>query len=122
MKNPYPASAGSLVGAISPGGRLWRAPSLASLAVYPAGLASQSGDIKLTWYDDAGYNSFNVALFSGALSGDDGFRVSLCMVTRSAVVPFCRSDAMYMERLHWEAAVDRTPEENAEAVRACGFP
>jgi galactose-1-phosphate uridylyltransferase len=43
------------------------------------------------------------------------------MVTRSGLVPFYRSDAMYLERLHWEAAVDRTPEENAREVRQHGF-
>jgi galactose-1-phosphate uridylyltransferase len=39
------------------------------------------------------------------------------MITRTALVPFYRSDSMYMERLHWEAAVDRTPEEVAKQLR-----
>jgi len=72
----------------------------------------------LAWYDAAGYNSFNLVLFSGPLEGRTSFRLNLCMVTRTALVPYYRSDAMYLERLHWEAAVDRTPEELAEELRS----
>lgn len=71
----------------------------------------------LAWYDSIGYNSFNLALYSGELGGDGSDRVNLTMVTRTAMVPFYRSDAMHMERLHWEAAVDRTPEDVAADVR-----
>ena len=39
------------------------------------------------------------------------------MVTRSALVPNYRSDAMHLERLHWEAAVDRPPEALAAELR-----
>ena len=50
--------------------------------------------------------------------GKDGAdRVNLTMVTRTAMTPFYRSDSMHMERLHWEAALDRTPEEVAADVR-----
>jgi UDPglucose--hexose-1-phosphate uridylyltransferase len=64
----------------------------------------------LAWYEASGYNSFNLALYSGPLSGAPGFRVNLTMVTRSALIPNYRSDATHLERLHWEAAVDRPPE------------
>lgn len=64
----------------------------------------------LSWYEASGYNSFNLAFYSGPLSGAHYFRPNLIMVTRSALVPNYRSDAMHLERLHWEAAVDRPPE------------
>ena len=71
----------------------------------------------LAWYDLIGYNSFNLALYSGELGKEDANRVNLTMVTRTAMTPFYRSDSMYMERLHWEAALDRTPEDIAADVR-----
>ncbi len=71
----------------------------------------------LSWYDSIGYNSFNLALYSGELGKDGADRVNLTMLTRTAMVPFYRSDSMYLERLHWEAALDRTPEDVASDVR-----
>jgi galactose-1-phosphate uridylyltransferase len=71
----------------------------------------------LAWYDSIGYNSFNLALYSGELGNDSADRVNLTMVTRTAMTPFYRSDSMYLERLHWEAALDRTPEDVAADVR-----
>ncbi len=62
----------------------------------------------LAWYDSIGYNSFNLALYSGELGKEGADRVNLTMVTRTAMTPFYRSDSMYLERLHWEAALDRT--------------
>ncbi len=72
----------------------------------------------LQWYELAGYNSFNLALYSGPLANSRGWRVHLSMITRTAMLPYYRSDAMHMERLHWEAAVDRSPERVAEDLRA----
>lgn len=71
----------------------------------------------LAWYAASAYNSFNLALYSGPLDRSLGLSVNLAMVTRTALLPSYRSDAMYLERLHWEAAVDRTPEDNAAALR-----
>jgi galactose-1-phosphate uridylyltransferase len=71
----------------------------------------------LSWYETSGYNSFNLAFYSGPLSGARYFRPNLTMVTRSALIPNYRSDAMYLERLHWEAAVDRLPEALAAELR-----
>ena len=71
----------------------------------------------LAWYSSMSYNSFNLVLYSGPLGGSRSYRVNLAMITRTALVPFYRSDSMYMERLHWEAAVDRTPEEVAKQLR-----
>ena len=71
----------------------------------------------LQWYCARGYDSFNLSLFSGPLEGAAWFRVNLVMVTRTAMLPYYRSDSMHMERLHWEAAVDRTPERIAVELR-----
>ena len=71
----------------------------------------------LAWHDSIGYNSFNLALYSGELGKEGADRVNLTMITRTAMVPFYRSDSMYLERLHWEAALDRTPEDVAADVR-----
>jgi UDPglucose--hexose-1-phosphate uridylyltransferase len=72
----------------------------------------------LEWYELIGYNSFNLALYSGPPNGSRGGRVHLSMITRTAMLPYYRSDAMHMERLHWEAAVDRAPEQIADDLRA----
>ncbi len=71
----------------------------------------------LRWYELMGYNSFNLALYSGPLNDSRGWRVHLSMITRTAMLPYYRSDAMHMERLHWEAAVDRSPERIAGDLR-----
>lgn len=71
----------------------------------------------LQWYGATGYNSFNLTLFSGPLDGASSFRVNLVMVTRAAMAPYYRNDSMHMERLHWEAAVDRAPEAIAAELR-----
>jgi galactose-1-phosphate uridylyltransferase len=71
----------------------------------------------LAWYDSIGYNSFNLALYSGEVGKQGADRVNLSMITRTAMAPFYRSDSMYLERLHWEAALDRTPEDVAADVR-----
>jgi galactose-1-phosphate uridylyltransferase len=72
----------------------------------------------LQWYKLIGYNSFNLALYSGPLKNSRGWRVHLSMITRTAMLPYYRNDAMHMERLHWEAAVDRAPEQIAADLRA----
>ena len=84
----------------------------ADVAAVAAGMARV-----LQWYRVLGYDSFNVSLFSGPLDGAAWFRVNLIMVTRTAMVPYYRSDSMHLERLHWEAAVDRAPERLAAELR-----
>jgi UDPglucose--hexose-1-phosphate uridylyltransferase len=71
----------------------------------------------LQWYELTGYNSFNLALYSGPLNNSRGWCVHLSTITRTAMLPYYRSDAMHMERLHWEAAVDRAPERIADDLR-----
>jgi UDPglucose--hexose-1-phosphate uridylyltransferase len=71
----------------------------------------------LVWYHSIGYDSFNLAMYSGELGQNGADRVNLAMITRTAMTPFYRSDSMHLERLHWESAVDRTPEDVAADLR-----
>jgi UDPglucose--hexose-1-phosphate uridylyltransferase len=64
-------------------------------------------------YAELGFESFNLALY-GAPPGTDGYPLNLRMACRSNLKALYRSDATYFERLHWEAAVDVSPEELAE--------
>jgi len=68
-------------------------------------------------YEELGFQSFNLALY-GAPQALEGYPLNLRMLCRPNVEPFYRSDATWLERLHWEAAVDISPEELAE--RAAG--
>jgi UDPglucose--hexose-1-phosphate uridylyltransferase len=63
-------------------------------------------------YDDLGFQSFNLALY-----GVCDF-VLLRLVARAYFGAAERSDAMWSERLHWEAATDLAPEHVAELARA----
>jgi galactose-1-phosphate uridylyltransferase len=66
-------------------------------------------------YAELGYGSFNLAVY-GAPAGTDGYPLNLRLICRSSLAPFYRSDATWLERLHWEAALDTTPEELARAA------
>lgn len=70
----------------------------------------------LNLYAELGHQSFNMALF-GAPAGHDTL-LNLRLVCRSNLSEAYRSDAMYSERLHWQAMVDTSPEELAERARA----
>ncbi len=61
-------------------------------------------------YAELGFESFNLALYGLP----PGHPLLLRMLCRQNPRPFYRSDVMYLERLHWEAAVDLTPEQVAE--------
>jgi len=89
------------------------------LELSPADLNRLASGISgvLAWYHSIGYNSFNLAMYSGELGKRDPDRLNLTMITRTAMMPFYRSDSMHLERLHWEAALDRTPEDIAASVR-----
>jgi UDPglucose--hexose-1-phosphate uridylyltransferase len=75
-----------------------------------AGIATAAG-----LYAELGYESFNLAIY-GAPPGTDGYPLNVRMICRSSVKPFYRSDATWLERLHWEAAIDFSPEELARAA------
>jgi UDPglucose--hexose-1-phosphate uridylyltransferase len=85
------------------------------------GLVAELGhgiSVALGLYDDLGFDSFNLAIYGGPPQRDD-HPLNLRLVGRSNVAPLYRSDATWLERLHWEAAVDLAPEEVAE--RAAGL-
>ena len=65
-------------------------------------------------YAELGFESFNLALYGTPTGGVLGLRV----VARAYDGPAGRSDAMWSERLHWEAATDVAPEAVAELARA----
>lgn len=71
----------------------------------------------LNLYAELGYQSFNMALLGAPEDGSDTM-LNLRLVCRSNPDVTYRSDAMYSERLHWQAMVDTSPEELAERARA----
>ncbi len=70
----------------------------------------------LNAYADLGYESFNLAIY-GAPPGTDGYPLNLRIGCRSNLRPFFRSDSTFLERLHWEGAIDVAPEAVAEQIR-----
>jgi hypothetical protein len=46
-----------------------------------------------------------------------GYPLNLRIACRSNLKPLYRSDSTFLERLHWEAAVDLVPEDVAERLR-----
>jgi UDPglucose--hexose-1-phosphate uridylyltransferase len=70
----------------------------------------------LTAYAEMGYESFNLAIY-GAPSGTTGYPLNLRIACRSNLKPFYRSDSTFLERLHWEGAVDLAPEDVADRIR-----
>jgi UDPglucose--hexose-1-phosphate uridylyltransferase len=68
-------------------------------------------------YAELGFQSFNLALY-GAPPGTADATLSLRVVARAYFGPLLRSDVMWSERLHAEAATDLEPERIAEGCRA----
>jgi galactose-1-phosphate uridylyltransferase len=68
-------------------------------------------------YAQLGFNSYNLAVY-GAPAGTPGYPLNLRIVRRANVEDLFRSDATWLERLHWEAAVDIMPEDLAEQAGA----
>jgi UDPglucose--hexose-1-phosphate uridylyltransferase len=60
-------------------------------------------------YAEHGFESFNLAVY-GAPPGTAGYPLNLRLACRSNLTPFYRSDSTFLERLHWEGAVDLAPE------------
>jgi UDPglucose--hexose-1-phosphate uridylyltransferase len=67
-------------------------------------------------YAELGFKSFNLALY-GTPPTTDGSLLLLRLVGRATFGPLRRSDVMWSERLHWEAATDLAPERVAERGR-----
>jgi UDPglucose--hexose-1-phosphate uridylyltransferase len=66
-------------------------------------------------YAEMGFESFNLAIY-GAPPATDGYQLNLRLACRSNLRAFYRSDSTFLERLHWEGAVDLPPEIIAERI------
>jgi galactose-1-phosphate uridylyltransferase len=66
-------------------------------------------------YAEMGFESFNLALY-GAPPGTTGYVLNLRLAARSNLKPLYRSDSTFLERLHWEGAVDLAPELVAQRI------
>jgi galactose-1-phosphate uridylyltransferase len=70
----------------------------------------------LNAFAELGYESFNLAMY-GAPPGTAGYPLNLRIACRSNLRPAYRSDSTFLERLHWEGAVDLAPEGVADRLR-----
>jgi UDPglucose--hexose-1-phosphate uridylyltransferase len=66
-------------------------------------------------YAEMGFQSFNCAIY-GAPPGSEGYPLNLRLACRSNLKAFYRSDSTFLERLHWEGAVDLAPEAVAQRI------
>jgi UDPglucose--hexose-1-phosphate uridylyltransferase len=73
--------------------------------------------IALAAYAEMGFESFNCAMY-GAPPGAGGYPLNLRLACRSNLTPCYRSDSTFLERLHWEGAVDLAPEGIAQRIGA----
>jgi UDPglucose--hexose-1-phosphate uridylyltransferase len=71
--------------------------------------------LALGTYAEMGFQSFNCAIY-GAPPGTEGYPLNLRLACRSNLKPFYRSDSTFLERLHWEGAVDLAPESFAGRI------
>jgi UDPglucose--hexose-1-phosphate uridylyltransferase len=71
--------------------------------------------LALNAYAELGFESFNLAVY-GAPPNTEGYPLNLRIACRSNLKPLYRSDSTFLERLHWEGAVDLRPETLAERI------
>jgi UDPglucose--hexose-1-phosphate uridylyltransferase len=71
--------------------------------------------LALNAYAEMGFQSFNLAVY-GAPPAMNGYRLNLRLACRSNLKAFYRSDSTFLERLHWEGAIDLAPETVAERI------
>jgi UDPglucose--hexose-1-phosphate uridylyltransferase len=71
--------------------------------------------LALAAYAEMGFESFNLAMY-GAPPGTEGYPLNLRLACRSNLRPSYRSDSTFLERLHWEGAVDVAPERVARQI------
>jgi galactose-1-phosphate uridylyltransferase len=93
-------------------------PSVSSPAQLDGDLVAELAHglaLALGAYAEMGFQSFNLALY-GAPPGTTGYPLNLRIACRSNLRPFYRSDSTFLERLHWEGAVDLPPEAVAERI------
>jgi galactose-1-phosphate uridylyltransferase len=67
-------------------------------------------------YAELGFESFNLAVY-GAPPQTESYQLNLRLACRSNLREFYRSDSTFLERLHWEGAVDLEPEAIARRIR-----
>jgi UDPglucose--hexose-1-phosphate uridylyltransferase len=67
-------------------------------------------------YAEMGFETFNLAIY-GAPRDMVGYPLNLRIACRSNLKPYYRSDSTFLERLHWEGAIDLAPESVAGRVR-----
>ena len=94
-------------------------PSAASTTELGADLVEELAyglSLALGAYAEMGYESFNLAAY-GAPRGTEGYPLNLRIACRSNLTAFYRSDSTFLERLHWEGAIDLAPEDVAERIR-----
>lgn len=104
---------------IAPGELRAFVASVSSTAELDASLIEELGhglSLALGGYADLGYESFNLAVY-GAPVGTQGYPLNLRLACRSNLKPLYRSDSTFLERLHWEGAIDLAPEAVAERIR-----
>jgi hypothetical protein len=70
----------------------------------------------LRLYAELGFQSFNLAIHGTGVGRQDA-KLILRVVARAYFGPLHRSDVMWSERLHAEAAIDKSPERVAELAR-----
>jgi UDPglucose--hexose-1-phosphate uridylyltransferase len=93
-------------------------PAVASTPELPDGLIEELGHgltLVLGVYAEMGYESFNLATY-GAPPGTAGYPLNLQIACRSNLKPLYRSDSTFLERLHWEGAIDLPPETVAQRI------
>lgn len=93
-------------------------PAVASTAELRDEVVDELGyglSLALGAYAEMGYESFNLAMY-GAPPGTEGYPLNLRIACRSNPKPFYRSDSTFLERLHWEGAIDLPPEAVAERI------
>ena len=73
--------------------------------------------LTLNAYAEMGFESFNLAIY-GAPPGTVGYPLNLRVACRSNLTPCYRSDSTFLERLHWEGAVDLSTGDHRRANRA----
>jgi UDPglucose--hexose-1-phosphate uridylyltransferase len=66
-------------------------------------------------YAEMGFESFNLAIY-GAPPATGGYPLNLRLACRSNLKPLYRSDSTFLERLHWEGAIDLPPEAVSERI------
>jgi UDPglucose--hexose-1-phosphate uridylyltransferase len=71
--------------------------------------------LTLNAYAELGFESFNLAIY-GAPPGTAGYPLNLRVACRSNLQTMYRSDSTFLERLHWEGAIDLRPETIAERI------